>query len=170
MGDTVRGRKTTPSKLVALRGGRELTHRPPRDQEPMPSSKLPPCPDYLDDTAKQEWKRASKVLQPIGLLTGADLGVFAAYCNAYSQWTQAMMDIHKRGTLVRTPTFSRDGRRVGYTMKINPHVKIGRDAFGQMIQTASHLGLSPCARANLKVSSPKPLSKFESFMRKKHDE
>ena len=74
------GRKPKPTAIKALEGNpgkRELNKN-----EPKPKKKAPACPKWLDDEAKKEWRRLSKQLEELGILTEVDMTAFAGYCQA----------------------------------------------------------------------------------------
>ena len=75
-----RGRKPKPTGLKVLEGN--LGKRPLNHKEPKPTKKAPRCPSWLEEDAKKEWKRMSKVLESMGLLTDMDMTAFAGYCQA----------------------------------------------------------------------------------------
>lgn len=153
-----KGRKSTPSKILQLRGGTRHSHKPARDQEPQPPEKMPPCPKVLDKIAKKEWRRAGKLLMDIGLLAEIDMVTLAGYCDAYSRWYQATEKVHEMGMVFKKT----DG-----TPGLNPYLRVAREAFEQMMKNACLCGMSPSSRASLKVEKPKPRSKMEEFMARK---
>lgn len=150
-----RGRKRIPSKIIDLRGGSKLTHRPPRAKEPKPPEKMPPCPKHLDEDAKKEWKRAGKVLRPLGLLTEMDMMIFAAYCEAYSRWVYAVKKIQEMGYV----RIGEEGAPI-----TNPYLRVAREAYDQMIKAGIQIGMSPSSRASLKVEKPKTQDSADAFL------
>ena len=62
-----RGRKPKPTAIKELEGnpGKRLLNA----DEPKPERKVPPCPKWLEPEAKKEWRRLSKQLEQIGVLT-----------------------------------------------------------------------------------------------------
>ena len=76
-----RGRKPKPTAIKELEGN--PGKRPLNDAEPKPERKAPPCPKWLEPEAKKEWRRLSKQLEQIGVLTEVDQAAFASYCQAY---------------------------------------------------------------------------------------
>jgi phage terminase small subunit len=66
----MRGRKPVLTKLEVLQG----TERPSRrnEEEPKPAPEIPSCPSHLDAGAKREWKRVTKQLAVVGLVTQID--------------------------------------------------------------------------------------------------
>jgi len=154
----MRGRKPLPSKIIELRGGTRYTHRPARTKEPQPPERLPPCPRHLDRVARKEWRRAGKILMGLRMITELDRAVLAVYCQAWSEWTLATIQLGK-GLVYRR----NDG-----SPGINPHMRIAREAADRIIRTAGELGLSVTARARIKVEMPKPAGKVAAFMGRKN--
>ncbi len=97
----MQGRKPLPSKVVDIMGGSKHSHRPPRSGEPNPLANIPKCPSFLDKGAKKEWKRISRILNPLGMITDLDLGSLAKYCESFSQWAQASRKIQETGMLIK---------------------------------------------------------------------
>jgi len=152
-----KGRKKIPSKVVELMGGTDKTHKPPREDEPQPEEKTPPCPDVLDEIARNEWDRVVPLLMSIRLLAEIDMVTVAGYCDAYSRWYQSTGKVHEAGMVYQKPDKS---------PALNPYLRVARDAFDQMMKNACLLGMSPSSRAGLKVSKPKAKSKAEEFRNK----
>jgi P27 family predicted phage terminase small subunit len=150
-----KGRKAIPTKIINMRGGTKLTHRPPRREEAKPPEKMPPCPKHLDAGARKEWRRAGRILKAIGLLSEIDLAVFAGYCQAYSTWKQASEAIAREGMM--------DRDRFGLPI-VNPHYRIANTAWDQMIKAGREIGMSPSARASIKVPAKQPEDELESFL------
>jgi P27 family predicted phage terminase small subunit len=161
-----KGRKAIPTNIINLRGGSAITHRPPRDAEPRPPEKMPRCPSHLDDFARREWRRAAKILGPIGLLTEIDMMIFAAYCEAYSRWVYANTKAAETG-MVYVEGAKKDpstGKMVGGIPRLNPYLRIAREAYDQMIKAGMQIGMSPVSRATLKVEKPAQADPREAFL------
>ena len=62
-----RGRKPKPTAIKELEGN--PGKRPLNKNEPKPEKTAPKCPTWLDKEAKKEWRRMSKSLEAIGILT-----------------------------------------------------------------------------------------------------
>lgn len=151
----MKGRKAIPQKILDLRGGRTLTHRAARN-EPNPSAKIPSCPSNLNKDAKKEWRRVVKILGDIGILTELDRSTLGAYCESYSRWVEASKKIQEMGLIyVEGQTQDKKGNIIkSGAPKINPYVRILKDAFDQMKSTGVLLGMSPSSRASLSISKP----------------
>jgi len=53
--------------------------------------------------ARKEWRRLSKELAELRLLTEIDRGMLAAYCQAHALWVEAVASIERYGTMVKSP-------------------------------------------------------------------
>ena len=168
----MKGRKAIPNKIMQLRGGTAHTHEKPR-QEPNLPVKIPSCPSHLDDVAHKEWVRVTKILKSIGMMTELDRSTLAAYCEAYSRWVKATGKVNEMGMVYA------EGRQVNEKgdvikpgiPKANPYIKIAREAYDQMVKTATLFGMSPSSRASLSIANQntsQATDKTELFRMLKH--
>ena len=132
------GRRPKPTALKVLEGN--PGKRPLNTKEPKPKSKAPKCPNWLEAEAKKEWRRMSKQLELMGLLTEVDMAAFAGYCQAYARWKEAEEFISKHGTIVKTPS--------GYWQQV-PQVSIASNYLKIMGKFCEQFGLTPSARSRL---------------------
>ena len=149
----MRGRKPLPSNVVRLRGNpgkRRLNHA-----EPRPATRIPPCPSCLGDEARKEWQRLAKELAELGLLTGLDRGLLAAYCQAHALWVEAVSSIERYGTMVKSPN--------GYPMQ-SPYVAVANKQVDIMVRIAAELGMTPSSRTRIRVGDKTPEDPFEAFL------
>lgn len=133
-----RGRKPKPTALKVLEGNpgkRQLNKN-----EPKPNTKLPKCPDWLEEEAKAEWKRLAKNLNELGILTELDANTFASYCQAYARWREAEEFITLHGSIVKTKS--------GYWQQV-PQVAIAHSNQKIMMQAAAEFGLTPSSRSRI---------------------
>ncbi len=93
------GRKPTPTALKRLAGN--PGKRPLNAHEPKPRAVLPRCPAHLCPEARAEWKRISKKLHTLGLLTELDAAALALYCQAYGRWVLAEQKLAEFGLLIK---------------------------------------------------------------------
>lgn len=133
-----RGRKPKPTALKELEGN--PGGRPLNKKEPKPAKKAPRCPSWLEAEAKKEWKRMSKALERMGLLTEMDMAAFAGYCQAYARWKEAEEFITQHGTIIRTPN--------GYLQQV-PQVSIAQTNQKIMLKFCEQFGLTPSARSRI---------------------
>ena len=101
--------------------------------------------------AQKEWKRLAPELERIGILTKADLAMFAAYCAAYGKmvWAEQCMkdmrDIHPG--LAGALTIGKSGRSYlsGYANTFNK-------ALEQILKFGTEFGLSPSSRSRIRTN------------------
>jgi P27 family predicted phage terminase small subunit len=137
-----RGRKPKPTAIKVLEGN--PGKRPLNKNEPKPEKKAPKCPTWLEAEAKKEWRRMSKTLEAIGVLTQVDASAFAGYCQAYARWKEAEEFLSKHGTIFKTPS--------GYIQQV-PQVSIAQTYLKIMKDFCSEFGLTPAARSRIAVST-----------------
>ena len=136
------GRPRTPTAIKKLQGnpGKRAL---PKD-EPRPSVTLPPAPDSLSKVARDEWKRAAKILHGVRVLTDADLAVFRGYCVNFAWAFEAEQKVMEEGvTLVG---LSHKGVPI---TKENPAFNAAQKAYKQMTEFARELGLTPASRTRI---------------------
>lgn len=133
-----RGVKPKPTAIKVLEGN--PGKRKLNINEPKPKAKAPKCPSWLDDEAKKEWRRMSKQLEQLGILTEIDMAAFAGYCQAYARWKDAEEFITKHGTIVKTPS--------GYWQQV-PQVSIAQTYLKIMNRFCEQFGLTPSSRSRI---------------------
>ena len=143
-------------------GGRKID----LDTEPMPETKVPPCPEWVanDKLAKDEWDRITAELLKVDILCEMDHALLEGYCIAYSRWVQAEEAVLKKGTLYKTGEkvtikTKRNGdieeTRSGGNVITSPYLWVANKAFLTLKAIGEQLGLSPSARSRIKVNNPK---------------
>lgn len=149
------GRRPKPTALKELEGN--PGKRRLNAEEPKPSG-IPTCPKHLDKSAKAEWKRISRELITLGLLTSVDRAALAAYCSAWSRWISAEENVQKFGAVIKSP-------KSGYPVQ-NPYIGISNTALDQMRKFLIEFGMTPASRSRLHVSDPGEIADpFEQFMK-----
>ena len=138
----VRGRKPKPTALKVLEGN--PGKRPLNKKEPKPENKAPRCPSWLEQEAKNEWRRMAKALEAMGVLTKVDKAAFAGYCQAYARRKEAEEFLSKHGTIFKTPS--------GYIQQV-PQVSIAQTYLKVMKDFCSEFGLTPAARTRIQVDT-----------------
>lgn len=139
-----RGRKPKPTALKELEGnpGKRALNK----NEPKPLSKAPNCPKWLENDAKKEWRRLSKQMEQLGILTEVDMAAFAGYCQSYARWKAAEEFISKNGAIVRTPS--------GYWQQV-PQVSMAQQYLKQMNKFCEQFGLTPASRSRIVADNTK---------------
>ena len=139
----VRGAKPKPTRLKVLAG----TQRADRGNanEPTPEARVPRCPAHLSDEAKREWRRISKDLDGLGLLTRIDRAALALYCEAWGRWVEAEEALRKFGTVMKAPS--------GFPMQ-SPYLAIANKAMEQIRALLTEFGMSPSSRTRVHANPP----------------
>jgi P27 family predicted phage terminase small subunit len=145
-----RGRKPKPTALKELEGN--PGKRPLNKKEPKPKKKAPRCPSWLEKDAKKEWKRMSKKLESLGILTEVDLAAFSGYCQAYARWKEAEEFITQHGSIIRTPN--------GYLQQV-PQVSIAQTNMKILLRFCEQFGLTPSSRSRITAGEGKVESNDE---------
>lgn len=148
-----RGRKPKPTEIKMLEGN--PGKRPLNLNQPQPVKKAPDCPEWLDAEAKNEWNRLSSQLEGLGLLTEADMGAFAGYCQAYARWKEAEEFITQHGPIVKTPS--------GYWQQV-PQVSIAQTYLKIMCRFCEQFGLSPSSRSRLLIDNAETEDAMEELL------
>ena len=134
-----RGPKPIPTALKKLAGNPGKRALP--ENEPQYEVEIPDCPEHLDEVAKAEWERMAKAMHAAGVLTKADRAVMAAYCESWSLYVRASVDVQTYGTVLVSP-------KSGLPFA-SPHLNVMTTAMKQLRAYAVELGLSPSSRAGV---------------------
>jgi P27 family predicted phage terminase small subunit len=137
------GRKPKPTALKLLQGN--PGGRPINKYEPKPEPSIPTCPDELCDDAKLEWNRLAPYLLRVGMMTEADRGAFAGYCQAFGRWIDAERMLKIEGEILTSDKNN---------LVQNPRLWVANRALEQMYKFMSEFGLSPSSRSRLKINPP----------------
>ena len=138
-----RPRKPTKTKEIAgtIRPAREAAN------EPEPEG-IAECPDFLSAEARREWARVSVTLEKCGLLTSADMAVFAGYCQAWADFRKLTDQLNEMASW----TWESEQ---GYRQQV-PEIGMRKEAWVRVMQAGSKLGLDPSSRSGLNVSTKVP--------------
>jgi P27 family predicted phage terminase small subunit len=151
----VRGPKPTSTvvKLITGNPGR----RPINAREAKPRVLIPDPPVLLKGDALREWRRITRLLAEVGLITKLDRGVIAAYCQAWSRWIQCERMLETTGLLIKAPN--------GYPM-YSPYLSASNKALDQVRQLSEQIGLSGSSRSRIKATEPPGSADLgEAFLR-----
>lgn len=144
------GRPSQPAKLLLMKGRGHGTDTGGRKVKAPPSfRRLPPRPPtWLTREAAAEWKRVAPGLTRLDLLKEEDRAVLAAYCETWSMFVLATIDVKKHGLTRVQITETRDGETTEKPIA-NPAVAIARNAGRELRAFAAQFGLSPAAEMAL---------------------
>ena len=134
-----RGPAPTPTG-VKLRQGETRPSRINR-LEPLPRRAAPQMPRGMEPEAQKVWRRVVREMRGSDVILAADADVLRCYVEAVARYAQAAELYAKSSPLMR-----RDGELVK-----NPLHQVVRDNADAVRLFARELGLSPSARAGLRV-------------------
>jgi P27 family predicted phage terminase small subunit len=97
-------------------------------------------PMWLDDEARQVWKKTLKDLSGLDILDKVDEEALAVYCDAVVRHREATLFIREKGYVV----ISGSGAET-----VSPYVKAAQSYARIIAQFADKLGLTPTGRARL---------------------
>lgn len=137
-----RGPAPLPSNVKNIRGTYRADRAAPNEVKP--KSEIPSCPRWLDKNARKEWRRITKELKALGVISKLDVAALAGYCEAFAEMQLMTELIEKNGR-----TFITDKGYVGQ----RPEVSIKNKAADRMRAFLKEFGLSPSSRT--RVSVPK---------------
>lgn len=110
--------------------------------EPQPRGISAEAPPWLSDQAAAEWVRVAPDLIEMGICKAADAAGFACYCEAVARLQLAIRLVSQAGLVV----LDEDGQP-----RKNPAVAQARDASYEIRMWAREFGLTPSARAGIRV-------------------
>lgn len=114
-----------------------------KDEKDKEKNKPKPCPKWLNDVAKKEWRRVAKIFAEEGKeFTDKDLKALEAYCINYAKWQRCEQIIDEKG-------YSMEVGDNGYEQQ-RPEVSIANKAQAELRAWAKELGLTPAARQRMK--------------------
>jgi P27 family predicted phage terminase small subunit len=146
------GPPPTPNHLKLLRGNpgkRPIKSQPEVDISP----EIPAPPEFLTPAAKDEWWRLASELHRLRLLTQLDVGVFAVYCQSYSNWVEAERELAKAAAAdPETGGLLVEGSH--HQVIANPLLRVARNAADNMMTCGTQLGLTPLARSRISIPHP----------------
>ena len=145
------GRKI-PTALKALKGTARADRLNP--DEPIPDLNIPPVPSHLNEIAKKEYERTSKELLKMGVLSNIDRSALSAYCDYYSRWVQASIEMGDEPLTITT--FH------GNVIQ-NPLLGIQNTAKDQMRKFLIEFGMTPASRSKVSVKKKDPGKKKSPF-------
>lgn len=133
-----RGPAPAPTSLKLVRGDER---RRINLDEPRPLPGPIERPGYLSKLAVEEWDRVAPHLEAMHTLTAADTTALACYCEAVARWRTLAEIVAKS-----PPVIQREGLLVK-----NPAYSQARDAAIEVRMFAREFGLTPSARAGIRV-------------------
>ena len=142
-----------PTAIKKLQGN--PGHRPINKREPTPRRRRPTMPGYLTELEQKEWKRITRELRSMGLLTSADADAIAVYCQVACRYQEATKFVQDRGLTVDSPN--------GYPI-INPALSIVNKCIQQMHRLLAEFGMTPASRSRIQVPETATEDPFDEFL------
>ena len=121
-------------------------HRPAKKNEPKPPAEMPQCPEHLDDRAKEKWKILAPEIFDLGILTKIDGDLFAAWCQEFSFWQDALERLKKL-----KPT-----KAARYSQTHRMLIKAARAAEVAMNRLGVEYGITASSRTRVQATPPNP--------------
>jgi P27 family predicted phage terminase small subunit len=122
------------------------------DEVVRPDVAIPPCPAHLGKEARAEWKRISKHLEQLGLITQIDRAALAAYCHAWGEFVWASNRIKQLNAEDPTGDNGRIGKTPSGYLQISVHQQVLNRALDHMNKFLAEFGMSPSARSRVTPS------------------
>lgn len=158
----MKGRKPLPTKLHELNGNPSKL-RLDKKKEPQPQEGDVSCPKWLDKEAKKTWHKNAPELIRLGVLTVLDQDAFAAYCQIYSRWKRAVIELQSGDTYEYRDT----AFKIKRTTK--PEVQIARDLGNQVRAFEAEFGMTPSSRSRIIASPEKPKDPIAEMLEGSHN-
>lgn len=141
-----RGPKPLPNNVHKMRGNPSKLPQSQLNDSVTPKVEIPTAPNHLLPEAKKEWRRISKELKLLGLVSKLDRAALAAYCQAWGRWVQAekkLKELDEKGLVETTPS--------GYK-QMGVWLQISNRALDQMKSFMAEFGMSPSSRSRVTAS------------------
>lgn len=183
-----RGPRPKPTALKELEG----TARKDRAaaNEPRPHVRVPSPPMWLGPDAKNEWRRITKELAALRMVSLLDRTTLGLYCQALQEYLDACRALDaERGWTDRRRARSADERLLRQaaagkteteeeplpdsgllaesaqgTRLIHPLVSIRNEAWKRVLRAAAEFGLSPSSRTRISIPVEGPESRGNPFL------
>lgn len=147
------GRKPKPTALKKLQGN--PGHRPLPSGEPTPPPGVPSCPAHIQGEARKEWRRLTRELKSLNMLTRVDRAALAAFCQAWGHWVEALKRLENQDAVIVG---------VGGSPVINPNMTLAQAAVTQLLKIGAEFGFTPSSRARINIAPPPKIDNTEKFL------
>lgn len=134
-----RGPAGAPTQLRLLRGDQPCRIN---DREPVARDVLPEPPDSMTANVREIWHYTMRELKHMKVAAAADRDALACYCEAVAAHRKASEILAKSPVLVKG---------LHGTLVRNPALQIQRDSANTIRGFAQEFGLTPSARAGIKM-------------------
>jgi len=154
------GRKPVPTALKVIHGNPGERRLVP---DPAPPG-VPSCPAHLKGEARKEWRRLTRLLPRMGVMSEVDRAALALLCVAWGDHVHARQMMLAEAA--KNPEF--DGRFVtspiGFVVQ-SPWLAVSNRSFELYLRVCTEFGLTPSSRARANMGPSLP-AKAESVPKK----
>jgi len=147
-----RGPKPAPSQLQKIRG---VPKSRINENEPEAKLGIPDPPSSMTGEAREVWEYTVEELRYMNVLSYADRDALACYCESVAIHRRASEILAYEGLMIE----GRDGKLVK-----NPVVQLQKDAAATMKSFATEFGLTPRARADIKIEKNDPNDELRNLL------
>lgn len=140
------GPKPAPASMKLMEGRSEGRDSGGRPVKPPPAfvRLAPEPPEFLTPEARAEWDRILPELERLELTKTIDRAALAAYCETWSRWVAAQMELKTQGMFVTGS--------MGQLVK-SPAIAIIESAGKELRAWCAEFGLTPSAEGRLNVGT-----------------
>lgn len=138
------GRPRKPAAILALHGSPKAKQR--ASEEPKVAPGRPEKPEWLSGEAAEAWAQVVPQLEHMGTLAAADVRAIARYCMTWAVWVKAAQAVTENGF-----TETRTNSRGKTSTQVAAELRAMDTAERILVKLEQQFGLTPSARANLKV-------------------
>lgn len=144
---------TATKRLEGNPGKRKLNQN-----EPKPRSRRPKMPDYFSQDQEAVWRRVTRELRAMQVMTSADADVITLLVEAIVERREAQVIVAKDGATIMSP----NGYPTVHPLsgKVN---KLG----AQILRLLEQLGMTPASRSRIQTLDDKSDDPFEEFLKRK---
>jgi len=139
------GQNRVPTALKILAGNPGKRRLP--EHEPQAKPAAPPMPDGMSAAAKAEWRRLVPELVALGVLTSIDRAALVGYCEAWSTYLRANLELAKPDAPLVQTTTGGDS--------LSAWLRVRSAAAKEMRDFATEFGLTPASRTRVAATKPK---------------
>lgn len=128
----------------------EIEKRKKAEEKLTPKSDNIKRPKWLkhDKIAQREWRKIVPELKRLGLLTNIDTTALAMYCEAVSEYVQAVEKIKENGPVVEYTNTKGETNMVE-----NPAIQVKKKNYQVIKDMLKEFGLTPSSRASLAIKA-----------------
>ncbi len=146
-----RGRKPKPTALKLLQGNpgkRPINFQDPAFPAAGQGGDMAKPPKDLPQRGKELWNRFYPLLAKFGVLLETDLPAFEALCRSWALFKAADIQCGKKNGMIQ--------ESAGGYQSPSGWVTLRSKFYAEFRQLAEHFGLTPSARARIKITAPPP--------------